>query len=80
VQPLCQNVWLHPIFTSHFIKQVAICFAGIFSIPFVVFGDFFSFHICDQRKEAKERRLVRLAFNILVCLLFEIYKDFSKRM
>ncbi|SJN24276.1 hypothetical protein FM120_03885 [Sphingobacterium faecium PCAi_F2.5] len=35
-------------------------FHGIFIIPFVVFGnDFFSFHICDQRKEAKERRLIR---------------------
>ncbi|WP_143037782.1 hypothetical protein [Paenimyroides marinum] len=32
---------------------------GIFFIPKIGFGkiDFFSFHICDQRKEAKERRL-----------------------
>jgi hypothetical protein len=30
---------------------------GIFIIPFVVLGNFFSFHISDQRKEAKESRL-----------------------
>jgi hypothetical protein len=40
--------------------------SGIFVIPFVVLDDFFSFHICDQRKEAKERHLVRLSYFILV--------------
>jgi hypothetical protein len=32
--------------------------SGIFVIPFVIIANFFSFHICDQRKEAKERRLI----------------------
>ncbi|WP_085536795.1 hypothetical protein [Elizabethkingia miricola] len=35
---------------------------GYSSIPFVVLANFFSFHICDQRKEAKERRLVIIGF------------------
>jgi hypothetical protein len=33
-------------------------FYGIFIIPSVVLGDFFSCHISGQRKEAKERRLI----------------------
>jgi hypothetical protein len=34
-------------------------------------NDFFSFHTCDQRKEAKERRLIRT--DILRCYNFEGY-------
>jgi hypothetical protein len=30
----------------------------MFIIPFVVLGNFFSCHIGDQRKEAKERRII----------------------
>ena len=33
-------------------------FLGIFIIPFILFGNFFSFRISGQRKEAKERHLI----------------------
>lgn len=39
-------------------------FRGIFVIPILLLADFFSFHTSDQRKEAKERRLVRNGFVI----------------
>lgn len=49
----------------HFIKQVAeICVANQLA-HFLYWWDFFSFHISDQRKEAKERRLFRMIFDLV---------------
>jgi len=64
VQPLCQNVWLRtapPLLTFY---QTG-CDIIAWDIHYPIFGAggyFFSFHISDQRKEAKERRLVILDF------------------
>jgi restriction endonuclease len=58
MQPLCQNASLHNTLSIHFVKQVARFLRGILFIPFFVLNDFFSFRTGDQRKEAKERRLV----------------------
>jgi hypothetical protein len=41
----------------YFIKQAAGIMQGIYSIPFLILADFFSFRKVGQRKEAKERRL-----------------------
>jgi hypothetical protein len=57
-------IWLGTTITHHFIKQVARFFRGIFFIPFCLcWMNFFSFHISDQRKEAKERRLIGFDFD-----------------
>ncbi|OPC21528.1 hypothetical protein BAX95_17735 [Elizabethkingia meningoseptica] len=53
---------LHKFHLSHFIKKVATSFHGIFSIPFVVFSELLFFSHSDQRKEAKERRLVIVVY------------------
>ncbi|MBB4801666.1 MULTISPECIES: hypothetical protein [Flavobacterium] len=49
-----------PLFT--FYQTDCKILGGIFIIPFFVLANFFSFNICDQRKEAKERRLIRYGF------------------
>tara|TARA_R110002096_G_scaffold422700_1_gene629416 strand:- start:11287 stop:11430 length:144 start_codon:yes stop_codon:yes gene_type:complete len=41
---------------------------GMFSIPIVVFGELLFFSHGDQRKEAKERRLVIVIFRYSVNL------------
>lgn len=66
VQPLCQNVWLRIVLTSHFIKQIATLLRGIFVIPFFAVVGLLFFSHCDQRKEAKERRLIRTDIFILL--------------
>jgi hypothetical protein len=56
VQPLCQNV--PPFFT--FYQTGCKIITWDIQYPIILFWiDFFSFHISDQRKEAKERRLIR---------------------
>jgi preprotein translocase subunit YajC len=62
VQPLWQKSSISFFHFPIFAKQVARNFRGIFIIPFLLLANFFSFHICDQRKEAKERRFVNDSF------------------
>jgi hypothetical protein len=59
VQPLCQNA-PSPLHGTAFYQTGCGKICGIFVIPILGIGfGFFSFHISGQRKEAKERRLVR---------------------
>jgi hypothetical protein len=65
VQPLCQNVPIGNYLSLHFTKQVAGFFAWDIRYPIFAMVGLLFFPHCDQRKEAKERRLI--GTDILCC-------------